>query len=415
MSWTSHLQDASFRGVRFDCQRTQDAAQRDTASHEYPYRDGADVEDLGRKARQIQLTAVFWGTDYKQRLQRLLAALDGPGHGELVHPVFGSIPRAQLLSYQVSHDADTPDHCTVELSFVEATPADPLFLLQLPQQLTEALAQLSQAARERGIAAFADAIDALRASVPMARLLALRQVLLGTLGTLHRLLPSAVVGTLDPLLAPRGFAGDVTALLHGLTDQTRFAAVGGQSDWRALVDTLGTLPRLAVQVAGGTVGEAATGSNSPIPAAADDVAKIGALLQLLASTALADTAATQLSVEAKTPGRSPQEIEQLADDARAALQAALQAYRDGYAIEAARPVTEALKDVALGLQNAAIALIDARPPLLQRRVEAAGNLRLQAYRWYGDAGRADELLRLNPQLRNPNTLQTGDLLHAYAR
>ena len=32
-----------------------------------------------------------------------------------------------------------------------------------------------------------------------------------------------------------------------------------------------------------------------------------------------------------------------------------------------------------------------------------------------DAGRAGELLRLNPQLRNPNTLQAGDFLHAYAR
>ncbi|WP_027823742.1 DNA circularization protein [Laribacter hongkongensis] len=411
MSWTTHLQDASFRGVRFDCQRTQDAARRDTASLEYPYRDGADVEDLGSKARQIQLTAVFWGPDYGQRLQRLLDVLSLPGYGELVHPVFGSVPRAQLTGYQVSHDAESPDYCTVELEFVEATPADPLFLLQLPQQLTATLAQLSQAAREYGISTFADAIDALRASVPMARQLALRQVLQGTLGTLQGLLPGSIAGTLDPLLAPRAFAGDVTALLYGLTRQPHFSAVAGQSDWCALVDTLGPLPRLAAQVADGSH----EAGGQPVPAAADDVAITGSLLQLLVATALADTAATLLAAEATAPARSPQEIEQLASDTRAALQAALQACRDSHPVETARPVTEALKDVALGLQNAAIALIAARPPLLQRRVEAAGNLHLQAYRWYGDAGRAGELLRLNPQLRNPNTLQAGDFLHAYAR
>ena len=225
------------------------------------------------------------------------------------------------------------------------------------------------------------------------------------------LLPGSIAGTLDPLLAPRAFAGDVTALLYGLTRQPHFSAVAGQSDWCALVDTLGPLPRLAAQVADGSH----EAGGQPVPAAADDVAITGSLLQLLVATALADTAATLLAAEATAPARSPQEIEQLASDTRAALQAALQACRDSHPVETARPVTEALKDVALGLQNAAIALIAARPPLLQRRVEAAGNLHLQAYRWYGDAGRAGELLRLNPQLRNPNTLQAGDFLHAYAR
>ena len=227
MSWTTHLQDASFRGVRFDCQRTQDAARRDTASLEYPYRDGADVEDLGSKARQIQLTAVFWGPDYGQRLQRLLDVLSLPGYGELVHPVFGSVPRAQLTGYQVSHDAESPDYCTVELEFVEATPADPLFLLQLPQQLTATLAQLSQAAREYGISTFADAIDALRASVPMARQLALRQVTDRQTGEHRQRHARADPGDLDQLAegVAFGFAGEtvkeLTVLAHDEMRQQR--------------------------------------------------------------------------------------------------------------------------------------------------------------------------------------------------
>jgi prophage DNA circulation protein len=59
MSWKDNLLDASFRGLVFDCLQTEDEAERDTASHAYPYIDGEDVEDLGRKARQLRLTAVF--------------------------------------------------------------------------------------------------------------------------------------------------------------------------------------------------------------------------------------------------------------------------------------------------------------------------------------------------------------------
>ena len=74
MAWETDLQDASFRGVRFDVIRTRDNADRDTASHEYPYLDGADIEDLGRKARGIHLTAIVWGDDYEHRLRELLTS-----------------------------------------------------------------------------------------------------------------------------------------------------------------------------------------------------------------------------------------------------------------------------------------------------------------------------------------------------
>lgn len=162
MAWADTLLDASFRGVTFDCLRTQDSAQRDTASHEYPYLDGADVEDLGRKARHITMSAVFFGKDYENRLQTFIKELDKPGHGELIHPVFGSIKQAQLTDYQVGHDADNPDYCTVELTFVEATPGNPFFVQQLPAQKAEAVSQLAATSRANGIEAFAKALDGLK-------------------------------------------------------------------------------------------------------------------------------------------------------------------------------------------------------------------------------------------------------------
>nr|WP_051355237.1 DNA circularization N-terminal domain-containing protein [Edwardsiella hoshinae] len=59
MSWQDTLQDASFKGVRFDVLRESTSHGRDHADHEYPFIDGADVHDLGRKARNIRLTAFF--------------------------------------------------------------------------------------------------------------------------------------------------------------------------------------------------------------------------------------------------------------------------------------------------------------------------------------------------------------------
>ncbi|MCP1065752.1 DNA circularization N-terminal domain-containing protein [Serratia symbiotica] len=41
------LLPALFRGVEFDCIYTYDTLSRDTMAYEYPYRNGAEAEDLG--------------------------------------------------------------------------------------------------------------------------------------------------------------------------------------------------------------------------------------------------------------------------------------------------------------------------------------------------------------------------------
>ncbi|MCE0321960.1 DNA circularization N-terminal domain-containing protein, partial [Klebsiella pneumoniae] len=53
MAWETDLQDASFRGIAFDIINTRDSMQRDIAQHEYPYRDGANIDDLGAKPRSL--------------------------------------------------------------------------------------------------------------------------------------------------------------------------------------------------------------------------------------------------------------------------------------------------------------------------------------------------------------------------
>jgi prophage DNA circulation protein len=145
-----------------------------------------------------------------------------------------------------------------------------------------------------------------------------------------------------------------------------------------------------------------------------DITLVTAFMQLAAATQLADTASGILADEADDPTLTPDEIEQITDDTRTALQASIDQYRQLLPVDLSRPITEGLKDTALAIQTAAISVINQRPPLTQRMVTVPGNLHLTAFRWYGDSTRADELARLNPQITNPNFLQPGVTLNAYA-
>ena len=66
------------------------------------------------------------------------------------------------------------------------------------------------------------------------------------------------------------------------------------------------------------------------------------------------------------------------------------------------------------IQARARQVILQRPPMINRAVESATSLRLLAFRWYGDHARASELLRLNPRLRSPFMISSGEVLRAYA-
>lgn len=470
MGWKDSLLDASFRGVTFDCLQTQDAIQNDLTSHEYPYLHGADVEDLGRKARRIAMTAVFFGEDYGDRLADLTKALKQLGPGGLVHPVFGSVPEAQVADFQVRHDADSPDYCTVELNFVVATPSNPFFVQQLPAQRAAAVTQQAVAVRSAAIGVFARAMAALgTVKGVMARLNGLRAIVTATLGAVRGLVQGVIGAVLDVIRFPQAFAADVVSMFAGLVDLRAFDG-DVLGDWSTLRDQLGDVVRLPTReveaastadavwaggsalpdnpAAGGSVvpallpmgmaklwpvGSAPTSrgtsfsnnlaggslplapTSRPVPVALADVQPLTRLLQTLAVASLAEAAATVLAAEAETPTLSPPEVEAMVSDVRLVVNAAIEHHRASLPLEEARPVIEALKTLALDVQQAAVAVIQARPPLLQRRVTVAGNLHLQAFRWYGDYSRAAELARLNPTLRNPNALQPGDVLNAFAR
>jgi prophage DNA circulation protein len=91
MAWRDQLQAASFRGVAFEVDGHEGSFGRRAVVHEYPQRDKPYVEDLGRKARGIALEAYVIGTGYTASRDALIAALEQPGPGRLIHPYLGAL------------------------------------------------------------------------------------------------------------------------------------------------------------------------------------------------------------------------------------------------------------------------------------------------------------------------------------
>ncbi|MGM3216733.1 DNA circularization protein [Pseudomonas sp. PhalM4] len=89
--WRDLRREASFRGVPFWVDSDSVPVGRRTQLHEYPKRDEPMVEDMGRQTREYKFEGFVVGSDFIAQRDRLEAALDIPGPGELVHPWYGRL------------------------------------------------------------------------------------------------------------------------------------------------------------------------------------------------------------------------------------------------------------------------------------------------------------------------------------
>ena len=82
---------ASFRGVQFFVESSDISAGRRTVTHQYPQRDEPFTEDLGRAAREYEISAFVLGEDCVDQAYAVRDAIEQPGPGTLVHPEFGEV------------------------------------------------------------------------------------------------------------------------------------------------------------------------------------------------------------------------------------------------------------------------------------------------------------------------------------
>lgn len=436
MAWETDLQDASFRGVAFDIINTRDSMQRDIAQHEYPYRDGANIDDLGAKPRSLQCQAVFFGDDYESRLQAFMAALYTRGPGELIHPVFGVMPDMLCYVYQVNHEAENPDYCTVDLQFLQDGLDVEFFVREWPLSQADAIFNQAQGILDNAATLLDNGMKPLRtARQYLARAKALGVTALNMVAVLRGDITGFISSTTDFVNFPSAFMNDIQSALS-LQSSAAMSSISGDSavyasapavviaDWAAVktqADEVAALP------AGLVTGDVTASVEMPANVTTSDIRELIAMTMISVAIELAQQASDLLSDETITASLSPDDISLIAGDARQAVQNAIDSVRSTWAAEMEnvsssatsialqyQPVVDGLRDTALFLQSMAVALINARPPMIQRTVASATNLHLLAHQWYGDYTRAGELKLLNPSLRDPNHIIPGDVLNGYA-
>ena len=98
MSYWDDLQQASFNGVPFGVEAEGGKFGRRWAEHEYPYRDTPWMEDLGRRKREhrfvgflLENDQVYGGGPVIEQKLEMIAAVETPGLGQLIHPSLGTL------------------------------------------------------------------------------------------------------------------------------------------------------------------------------------------------------------------------------------------------------------------------------------------------------------------------------------
>jgi prophage DNA circulation protein len=399
MSWNINLQDCQFRGVRFDCISTNDESSRALVEHAYPYRDGAEVEDLGANAWKATVKTLIYGADYETQLKLLIAALNTAGSGEFVHPIFGRM-QVQVASYRPVHDAESPDQAQVEISFVETAPHNPFFDLTLKQAEIAAVGTAVDSTTALLADDYARKVSAITTEGKVARIEAMRAQVEQTLAQFRSMVNGVQSSGLDLMATPAVLITDLTACVQAV-QLLAFAAVASIQSFdnvkvsltKAVQPVVETAPSYSINLS--------------------DNALVALQAQSVAALALADAAGVVFAQEQQTPTATPMQLESIAAVARTNLQAVITTLRTLSPLDN-QTLIESFKNVAATVQVALRAALLARPPMIQRAVEFDTCLRLLAHHWYADHTRATELLRLN-NLPYPNFVTKGTMLYAYAQ
>jgi hypothetical protein len=115
--WPSTIFKSSFRGAPFEVDTdTQSGGQR-MVIHEYPNRDVWDVEKLGRRAKQIDVTAFTYGDNADADADRVVRACDGGTPGTLILPTMAA-QQATCMTCERGFAKDTMGRITLHMHFV---------------------------------------------------------------------------------------------------------------------------------------------------------------------------------------------------------------------------------------------------------------------------------------------------------
>ena len=119
MSLLEKLHPASFRNVGFLVSTESVSRGKKTVIHEYPNSDERYVEEIGKLPRTFSLTAIVHGDDAINQRIRLENALERPGIGRLIHPVYGEL-FVKSLTFRVTSNQTEIGQFTFDIEFSDS-------------------------------------------------------------------------------------------------------------------------------------------------------------------------------------------------------------------------------------------------------------------------------------------------------
>lgn len=113
------MDDAYINGIRLACETIGEEFPKALTAKEIPFRDRAQLQDMGAKAVTVRLRCFFYGQRYAQH-RELVDLLRGRRSHELDHPEFG-LMQGGIKNISVRRD-DREQTAEVDIEFVEGDP-----------------------------------------------------------------------------------------------------------------------------------------------------------------------------------------------------------------------------------------------------------------------------------------------------
>lgn len=440
--WTMPIQRANYRGVRFDVLSVDDDLYRSTIEHAYPFVNGADVEDLGLNPLTVRMQAVFYGEGYYTDFKKFLSELQKSGAATLVHPIRGRLQNMICTSASFHHEAEMIDYVTLDLTFIESTPAKPIFVFQfsLLAKIDELLGKLEDFIDDV-MELYAQAMEVVSFAMNVkSRLLGAWGAIVGCFEQVLSLfdfdskkyhLPSSITKVNFKTQSRRSVRDLATIIDSGLRQVAARQDLTTRAKFDEVIRTLRQLKAIPANLVSGknikSAKEQATLKSLTTSIAKADTDLVNLMMQLVATATLLSIATELMEDETLLP----QDIDYITTQVRSQivenlvlLRAQTEKENQNMASQAspntgfytsAHNIAENLRNKAHQFSQLAIAAINRKPPLMAREVPFSGTIQQIAHAFYGNYKRADELLRLNPQIRYPNLIERGEWLNSYVK
>ena len=210
-NWKDQLRPGTFRGIPFFIDAHEASTGRRVVQHEFPNRDTPYSEDMGKKGGAYSIDGHILGDEYFGLRDKLQAACEQEGPGELVHPYLGTL---QVNCDTLSIKEDTKEGRIVRftMTFFEAGE------IQFPAQLEDKVAGVnnaSDAIREENANIFEQVMSVANSPAHVVDAAASAVGAVATVVNNVAKLPGAVAsGAAELAFSTRALLRDVTTLLN---------------------------------------------------------------------------------------------------------------------------------------------------------------------------------------------------------